>query len=110
MRKFIIAAAITCSFATSAMAHYYNETFDCGRGQTVWVANPVEGHGEERKRKIVFEIKLSDYDFEANSIIRSPVVRWDVDKDEVTLDGRPCRLLTDDEAEKVGHPDPGGDK
>jgi hypothetical protein len=108
MRKLISTAAITCSFATPSIATYYNETFDCGRGQTVWIGNPVEGHGAQRKRKIVFEIKISDFDL--GRPIRSPVVQWNPLKDEVTLDGRPCRLLNDDETDKIGHPDPDGDE
>jgi hypothetical protein len=96
----LIAAAIACSFSAPATAHYYNASFDCGRGQTVWIANPVEGDGAKRSRKIIFEITISDFDF-TKGPIRSPVVRWNPDKDEVTVDGRHCRLLTDEEAAEL---------
>lgn len=99
MRKLIIAAAITCSFSAPAMATFYNATFDCGGGQAVWIANPVVGHSAERNRKLIFKITISDFDFDKEPI-RGPIVQWNVDKDEVTVDGRPCELLTDDEADK----------
>jgi hypothetical protein len=102
MRKLLLTSAITCSFVAPSMAHYYNSTFDCGGGQTVWIGNPVVGHSEERKRIVIFEIRISNPDF-TKGPIRSPVVQWNSDKDEVTLDGHPCRLLTEDEANKIGH-------
>jgi hypothetical protein len=49
-------------------------------------------------RKIIFEITISNFDF-TKGPIRGPVVRWNPDKDEVTVDGRHCRLLTDEEAD-----------
>jgi hypothetical protein len=88
MRKFICAAAaITFGFVAPAGATYFNATYDCGGGRTIWVANPVEGHGAERERKLI--IKMSaDFD-------RPVVVRWDPDKDAVTFNGRHCRRAND---------------
>jgi len=96
MRKLLICTAATCSCAAPSMAHYFNATYDCGGGQSVWIGNPVDGHGAKRERKLIYEIKMSAKDFGA-----AHVVQWNEDKDEVTLDGRPCHLLTDDEANKI---------
>ena len=89
MKKFLIAAAALCIIAPAvANATYYNETFDCGHGQTVWIGNPVEGES----RKLIFNITISKFDLNKGPI-RSPVVLWNVDRDRVTLDGKSCRLL-----------------
>jgi hypothetical protein len=66
-----------------ANATYFNATFDCGGGTTVWIGNPVVGHGEDRKRIVIFEIRTSEFDSEATPVMPSPVVQWDVHKDEV---------------------------
>jgi hypothetical protein len=99
-RKILIAlcACAALSAPDAAMAHYYNATFDCGHGRTVWIGNPVTGAfgTKERGRKVIFEITISDFDL---SKVISPIVRWNSDKDEVTLDGRRCRQMTDEEVE-----------
>ena len=86
MEKFLIAAAALCVAPAVANATYYNETFDCGNGQTVWIGNPVEGGG----RKLIFNVTISKFDLNRGPI-RSPVVLWNVDNDKVTLDGKSCR-------------------
>jgi hypothetical protein len=100
MKKFLMAAAI-CSFSAPAMATYFNATFDCGRGRTVWIGNPAVGHGEERSRKVIFEITISHFNFDKTPVMRSPIVQWNVDTNKVTLDGRRCRE-THENADKNG--------
>jgi hypothetical protein len=111
MKKFLMASAIACSFSTPAMATYYNATFDCGHGQIVWIGNPVKGPfgSPKRGRKVIFEIELSDFDFEKGPI-RSPVIKWDVHKDEVTSDGQLCHEMTEDEVKELNKFEEGEDK
>jgi hypothetical protein len=87
LHKLITTAALAC-FAAPAGAHYYNESWHCGSGR-IWIANPVEGHGAERERKLVIEMPAN---FE-----RTTVVRFDPATDEVTLNGRACRRARDQE-------------
>ena len=80
-----VALAVLASVTDAARATYYNASFDCGSGQTVWIGNPVVGHGAERKRIVIFEIRISDFDF-TKGPIRSPVVQWDP--------ARPAKLIS----------------
>ena len=63
-----------------AQAHYYNATFDCGKGQHVWIGNPVDR--EHGRRIVVFEVRIIDPDFTKPI---SSNIKWDADKDTVTL-------------------------
>ena len=56
----------------------------------MWIGNPAVGHGEDKKRQVVFEITISDFDLRQG--VRSPVGLWKPDGKR-TLDGRSCRLL-----------------
>jgi hypothetical protein len=103
MKKFLLTAAALCVAPAVAHAMYFNATYDCDNGQTVWIANPVKGPfgSKERGRKVIFEITISDFDLEKGPV-HSPVIKWDVHKDEVTSDGRSCRARCADDA--VLHP------
>jgi hypothetical protein len=98
--RVLIVAAAALVISSPVAASYYNATFDCGHGQTVWIANPVIGPfgSKERGRKLIFEITLSNFDL---SKVISPIVRWDSDKNKLTLDGRLCREMTEDEVNKL---------
>jgi hypothetical protein len=83
--KLLTAAITCCSFAAPAGATYFNATYACGHGESVWIANPVVGHGADRERKLIIEMR-ADFD-------RPTVVRFDPATDEVTLNGRACHPL-----------------
>jgi hypothetical protein len=98
VKKLLIAAAAVL-IISPASATSYNVTFDCGNGRSVTIANPAVGHGEDRKREVIFTIEISKFNFD-NGSIRSPVVLWNVDKDRVTMDGKVCHEVKDEEGEK----------
>jgi hypothetical protein len=111
MKKFLFASAALCVAPAVAHATYFNATYHCGNGQTVWIANPVKGPfgSKERGRKVIFEITISDFDLE-KGLVHSPVIKWDVHKDEDTSDGRSCREMTEDEVKELNKFEEGEDK
>jgi hypothetical protein len=95
MTRTLIAVAILAMTSAPSMAHYYNETFDCGKGQTVWIGNPR--NLAKDRRDVIFEIRMSGGDnIDKRGVYRSPVVRWDAEKGKVSLDGRSCHAITDE--------------
>lgn len=111
MKKLLIVATALCLAPAAANATYYNATFDCGRGQIVWIGNPVKGPfgSKERGRKVIFQIELSDFDFNVTPVMKSPVIRWNVKTDAVTSDGRRCREMTEDEVKELNKFEEGED-
>ena len=51
---------------------------------------------------MIFEIRMSAGDnIDRRGVYKSPVVRWDTEKDKVTLDGRSCHAVSSEEDHSV---------
>ena len=87
--KLIIAFGAVASGALPVHATAFTATFECGE-QTVAIVN-YKGN---------LEISISmPANFDAGTVNKS--VRWDPDKpNDLILDGRACRRMTDEEIEK----------
>jgi hypothetical protein len=99
MRKFLTAAAaalVVACFSAPAKANHLVGVFDCGKEGGVSMQMQLD-HNQGSKGSVSFDILIHDVDFDASPIVKSPVVRWNVKKHEVTLDGRQCQQVKEDQ-------------
>src|SRR5437870_5174410 len=97
--------AILSSLLLTSVAHARTYFFDCGghKRPGMTLSGRYVRVGVYRVNSVAtFEVAIGG--IRAARHVRTPVFRWDQTTDKASLDGRQCRILTDEEAEKLEDP------
>jgi hypothetical protein len=108
MKQLIIAGslgAIALSMLP-ATANARSYVFDCGgqKNSGVVLSGRTVSVGVYRVNSIAtFEVAIRGIDARTR-FVRTPIFQWDQQKDEATLNGQHCRLLTQEEVNGLADP------